>query len=617
MMLGRDPCPGPVAMSLPPDVDVPRDFEDLRGRVFHQRYAVTELLSAGRCHVVYGATDRKGAGQVLLRVMRPTLLKDRPTLARFEQRVQAARRASSLRARPSIDAGEARDGKLFLVCKRPPGRSLRQYVAEHEHGRLPWPVAEALLRSLVEVLAAAHDRRIVHGGMMPDSFWLEEADGAAPVAYVVDLGANPEVRLDGGAGEESRTTALTADMEFSAPETIRSNTYDPRTDVYLLGLIAWFMLTGAPPFQGKNHYQVASMQLQQALPQLRGVVPGISEEVEALIERMLAKDPAARPQTMGEVGRELAAVGEVGVKGREGGAGVSARAGVTPAGLGVRASVMGQDAVMPVGPAVGRGPVRSVAPAVAHVPVVTPAPVMPAAAAVSRAPVMPTSAARPPAAVTRAASGMAPTMGEVPTIPRTSPTAARVEPTEILGVRREGPVEDVSATMVLRDREATADVERTTAFVARPAASAREATVVQAPVEDHAADERTLVHRVEQISPTVEPPEAAQELTSPLVQSGLTAVVSRSDLEPAAPVPTAPPVPVATWTPEPVAPAPWLPPEQLHHSGPVAPVPFSQSTMHGRVARRPAGVTLPVVWVIVAFMATITAGVALGVWLAG
>lgn len=298
-------------MSSPPTIDLPRGFEDLRGRTFNQRYAVSEILTVGRSHVVFGATDRKGAGLVLLRVMRPSLLHDPPTVERFKQRVQNARRASSLRARPSIDAGEAKDGKLFLVCKRPAGRSLRQYVLEHEARRLPWPVAKKLLLGLVEVLSAAHDRRLVHGGMMPDSFWIEEPEGSEPVAYVVDLGANSEVRLEDETVVPLRTTALTADMEFTAPETIESATYDPRTDVYLLGLIAYFMLAGRPPFSGKNQFQVASLQLQQAVPPLRGVVPGVPEGVEALVGRMLAKSAAERPQTMKEVGRELVGLSEL------------------------------------------------------------------------------------------------------------------------------------------------------------------------------------------------------------------------------------------------------------------------------------------------------------------
>jgi hypothetical protein len=392
--------------------------------------------------------------------------------------------------------------------------------------------------------------------MMPDSFWLEEAEGAPPVAYVVDLGANPEVRLDGrGAAEESRTAALTADMEFTAPETIKYNMYDPRTDVYLLGLIAWFMLTGAPPFQGKNHYQVASMQLQQTVPGLRTVVPGISEEVEALIGRMLEKEPDARVQTMGEVGRELAAVREAGAKGRGGAEGASARAGVVaPAGLGVRASVM------------------------------------------VRAPAMVES--------------------EVPTIPRTpvGTSMQPVEPTEILHARDEGRAHEVSETMVLREpEEAALDIERTTAFVTRSVVSAREASVAQAPVEDQTANEHTRVQRVQPVYPTVDPPEGTQVLTS-LVQSGLTEVVRRSDLGPSA----ASSVPATAWTPEPLAPASWSAPEQFRHPGPDVPGPSSPSTIHGWGAREPMRVvTLPVAWIVLAFVATILGGLALGVWLAG
>jgi len=573
-------------MSAPPPPAHPRDFEDLRGRVFNQRYAVSELLSAGRCHVVYGATDRKGAGQVLLRLMRPSLIRDRATVARFEQRVQAARRASSLRARPSIDAGEARDGKLFVVCKRPPGRSLRQYVEEHAHGRLPWPLADALLRSLAEVLAAAHDRRIVHGGMMPDSFWLEEAEGALPVAYVVDLGANPEVRLDGEVAEGSRTTAMTADMEFAAPESIKSGVYDPRTDVYLLGLIAWFMLTGAPPFRGKNHYQVASLQVQQPVPPLRGVVPGIAEEVEGLIGRMLAKEPGARPQTMGEVRGELEAV----ARGR--GMGV-----VTPVGV--------------------KAPALAMPPAV-----VVPAVAVPAVA-VPSVPAMPPTAAVPPSSVTPR-----PSLGAA-----AQPPAALADATEVLGVRnQQDAVGDLSETMVLREHEpAASEIERTAAFVAPAAASTvdgPEVTVAWRRNDETTTMERIAASGAPPVVPATVPSEGTPTLTAPLVQSGLTEVLRRGDLVAAGSTPSAPPAPPAppaasvpiagVWTPEPVVSGAWLAAEQLRTAGYGAPAPASASLRRGNGARAPAGaVTLPVAWIVVAFLVTVAGGVALGVWLAG
>jgi hypothetical protein len=180
-----------------------------------------------------------------------------------------------------------------------------------------------------------------------------------------------------------------------------------------------------------------------------------------------------------------------------------------------------------------------------------------------------------------------------------------------------GRVREVSETMVLREREeAVLDIDRTTAFVARPAVSQREASVAQPLTNDQTANERTQVQRVQEVSPTIEPSEGAQALTVPLVQSGLTAVVRRSDLEASVPAPVTPSVPVTVWTSDPVAPAVWSAAAQ--HPGPGAPGSSFASTIHRKKALEPAGaVTLPVVWIVVAFVVTIAAGVALGVWMAG
>lgn len=223
----------------------------------------------GHGHVVFGATDRKGGGQqVLLRVMIPPVLHDAPTVERFKKRVQEARKASPLRSRPSIDAGESKDGTLYFVCKRPPGQPLEQYVATHADGRLSWGAGKRLLLSLVEVLKAAHDRNVVHGGLELDSFWIEEPRGAGPVAYLVDLGA--------GLGEAGGTNG------------------DPRIDVQMLGGLACFVLTGAMARGGSWAANLA-----------------IPREAKLLLERMSAGDAAERPQMLAEIKRELAGLPDV------------------------------------------------------------------------------------------------------------------------------------------------------------------------------------------------------------------------------------------------------------------------------------------------------------------
>lgn len=238
--------------------------------MFNERYAVSEVSTMGHDHVVFGATDRKGGGQqVLLRVMMPPVLHHAPTVERFKKRVQEARKASPLRSRPSIDAGESKDGTLYFVCKRPPGHPLEQHVAMHADGRLAWVPGKKLLQSLVEVLKAAHDRNVVHGGLALDSFWIEEPRGAGPVAYLVDLGA--------GFGEAGGTTG------------------DPRTDVQLLGALACFVLTGGPMTRGR------SWAANLAIPR----------EAKLLLERMSADDAAERPQPMAELKRELAGLPDV------------------------------------------------------------------------------------------------------------------------------------------------------------------------------------------------------------------------------------------------------------------------------------------------------------------
>lgn len=174
---------------------------------------------------------------------------------------------------------------------------------------------------MIDVLKAAHVRRIVHGAMTPDSFWIEERDGSPLLPHLVDLGANQALGLEDGNAEPVGTAALVADMEFTAPETIARGCSDQRTDIYHLGLLTYFMLVGRPPFHGDNQFLVSVQQTRELAPAIRSIVPELPEAVEALVASMLAKDPAARPQTLTKVERALVSIpGEaavVKVKARE------------------------------------------------------------------------------------------------------------------------------------------------------------------------------------------------------------------------------------------------------------------------------------------------------------
>lgn len=336
------------------DAALPAGFEDLRGRDFQGRYALDELVHASTWRVSFAGRERNGERRVVVELVRPSRAHDQPTLERFERRVAACKRVRHPAVSGPLDAGELGDGKLWVASERPAGEPLSTYLPRHAGGRFEWMDARPLLLALVRGLAAAHARHVVHGALNPSCCWVDRPDFGVPSLRVLGFGVNVCPAADDGDLGHSRTTALAYDAVFMAPETAGGVFGDERSDVYLVGLVAWLMLVGRPPFLAANPFQNAAMHLTAPLPAMRDDVP---EGVEALVQSMLAKKPAQRIGGMAEIEQVIIGLAEggegrdVGVAaGPEGARGRRGRARARPAGAASR-----EEAVQRLGEKGARG----------------------------------------------------------------------------------------------------------------------------------------------------------------------------------------------------------------------------------------------------------------------
>ncbi|MEM9458316.1 MAG: serine/threonine-protein kinase [Myxococcota bacterium] len=287
---------------------MPVGLEDLRGQVFEDAYAIDELVSMGPRQVVFAGKEVKTDRSIVLRLLRPIVPNDPTIVKRFEQRISASAELSHPVVGCPKDWGQLVDGVFYIVSDRPPGETLEQHLASVPKGRLDWKEARPLLLDLVRGLAAIHDRQLVHGNISPASCWIREVESASPSLRLLDLGSN----LDPGRGDDlgiSGTTTIGGDAIFSAPETADGYLGDERTDVYLLGLLAYTMLTGRPPFFGANPFQVAAMHLTEPVPPMREAKIEVPAAVEAMVLELLAKQPKQRPESMTEVEEAIRAIG--------------------------------------------------------------------------------------------------------------------------------------------------------------------------------------------------------------------------------------------------------------------------------------------------------------------
>jgi serine/threonine protein kinase/Tol biopolymer transport system component len=255
--------------------------ETLLGRTIGP-YRVTELLGSGGMGVVYKAEDSRLSRTVALKFLSPGLTRDPAAKARF---IQEARAASSL-DHPNLctilDLGETGDGQLYIAMPCYDGETLRGRI-----GRGPLPVEEALDIALQTArgLAKAHRSGIIHRDVKPANL-IVTSDG---VVKILDFGL---AKLAGAALTRTRSVAGTP--AYMSPEQAQEEGVDHRTDLWSLGVVLYEMVAGRRPFRGEGGAAVVHAILNERPRPLREVRPGVPAELERIVDRLLAKDPADR-----------------------------------------------------------------------------------------------------------------------------------------------------------------------------------------------------------------------------------------------------------------------------------------------------------------------------------
>lgn len=244
--------------------------------------------------VVFEATQLALGRRVAVKVISPQLADDPEFRERF---TREARVAASVH-HPSIvdvyDAGE-QDGELYLVMRYVDGTDLRTVLrggTALDPGR-----AVAITSQVADALDAAHAAGMIHRDVTPSNILLSGEQAA-----LTDFGLVKH--LDTAA--ETRSGAWLGTLAFVAPEALRDDGVDGRSDVYALGCVLHRMLTGHVPFERESDAATIAAHLHDAPPPA-SATPGVAEGFDTVIARALAKDPAARHPTAGELARDARA----------------------------------------------------------------------------------------------------------------------------------------------------------------------------------------------------------------------------------------------------------------------------------------------------------------------
>ena len=257
------------------------------------QYRIERELGGGGMSRVFLAEEIALGRQVVLKVLPPEIA-EILSADRFTREVKVAARLQHPHIVPLLAAGEA-GGLLYYTMPFIEGESLRAKVARG--GALPIPEAVRLLRDTADALASAHARGVVHRDIKPDNILISQGH-----AVVTDFGIAKALTEAGGGTGATATGVVLGTPAYMAPEQASADPHaDHRADLYALGVVAYELLAGEPPFAGATAQAVIAAHVTRAarpLAEMRSAVPA---PLAALVMRLLEKQPADRVQTAAEV----------------------------------------------------------------------------------------------------------------------------------------------------------------------------------------------------------------------------------------------------------------------------------------------------------------------------
>ncbi|HXH63259.1 MAG TPA: serine/threonine-protein kinase, partial [Gemmatimonadales bacterium] len=270
-------------------------------RALEGRYDIMRVLGRGGMGVVCLARDCRLDRRVAIKVLPPDKALHPAARERFLREARMAAQLSHPHIVPVHSVGEIGD-LVFFVMAYIEGQTLGQRV--RTGGPLSAGLAARVLRDVASALAYAHARGIVHRDVKPDNILLEEGTGRALVTdFGIAHGGTPAVTPG--------ASTVVGTAEFMSPEQARGEPGDARSDLYSLGVTAFYVLSGRVPFEGADGYAVIAQHLADPAPALVSVAPTVPRTLAHYIDRCLAKEPAQRPSGGVEFAAEvLQAVGE-------------------------------------------------------------------------------------------------------------------------------------------------------------------------------------------------------------------------------------------------------------------------------------------------------------------
>jgi serine/threonine-protein kinase len=271
------------------------------GDIIDGKYRIVRLIGEGGMGAVYEAENMRIHRKVAIKVLHSGVAQTGEAVSRFEREAQAAGRIGSEHIVEVLDLGNLPSGDRYMVMEFMDGDSLSGRI--RARGRLTPQEAYPILHQLLEALSAAHGAGIIHRDLKPDNVYLlKSRGGKADFVKLLDFGISKFNQMSGDSGfSMTRTGAVMGTPYYMAPEQAKgSRDLDHRVDLYAAGVILYESVTGEVPFNADTFNELLfKIVLEQARP-VEQAVPGIDPNFAAIVNKSMAREPAARFQSARE-----------------------------------------------------------------------------------------------------------------------------------------------------------------------------------------------------------------------------------------------------------------------------------------------------------------------------
>ena len=272
-----------------------------KGQTLAGRYEIDHLIGEGGMGKVYSATHRQLGREVVVKILDQDIETDDVAAVRFEREARGLSQLDHANIVTLYDFGH-QDGVTYIVMERVQGETLEEFL--ERSGPLGAREFTTIATQILDALGEVHSHNLIHRDIKPSNVMLCRRGEEELFVKLIDFGLTRLL----GSSEDITKQNLLGSVYFLSPEQIKGNPIDQRTDVYSVGVLFYYMLTGEFPHTGPDDFSILSSHLYEAPQPLSVALPfdtDVPRGLQQLVHSCLAKGPDERPRDANSVLRLL------------------------------------------------------------------------------------------------------------------------------------------------------------------------------------------------------------------------------------------------------------------------------------------------------------------------